>query len=103
MSEETTPQGEAAISHASAGEPDAWMHVSGGLSLGVFRHVDKRLRHLCVPLYRSPTLTDAEREAIEAAILTMKQAASEVRDDRIACETLARLGRSLRGLLERLG
>jgi hypothetical protein len=37
-----------------AGEPSAWMHVSGGLSLGVFKHVDPRLRHLCVPLYRQP-------------------------------------------------
>ena len=60
----------AASAGSVAGEPDAWMHVSGGLSLGVFKHVDPRLRHLCVPLYRhsQPMLTAAEREAVEQAI-----------------------------------
>jgi hypothetical protein len=42
-----------------------------------------------VPLYRSPTLTDAEREAIELAIATW------------VCKP--QLKATLRGLLERLG
>lgn len=62
-----TNERSAASAGSVAGEPVAWMHVSGGLSLGVFKHVDPRLRHFCIPLYRSPTLTDAERSAIKEA------------------------------------
>ena len=54
-----------------------------------------------IPLYshRSPTLTDAEREAIAASLeFWLAEAACELRD-----ETDERYADALRGLLERLG
>ena len=48
-----------------------------------------------VPLYRSPTLTDAEREAIEAAIDRFRDWVNGTDDEEREV--------TLRGLLERLG
>lgn len=49
--------------------------------------------HMIVPLYRSPSLTDAEREAIQTAM----NAYGDNNDDR-ECEMIEA---TLRGLLER--
>jgi len=49
-----------------------------------------------VPLYRSPTLTDAEREAVEESI-----EANEAEADLFNCEVAKKHAATLRGLLER--
>lgn len=54
--------------------------------------------HGVVPLYRSPTLTDAEREAIREALEGAEQDARLFGDKAAAADAVA-----LRGLLERLG
>jgi hypothetical protein len=85
---------------SAADEPDAWMHVFGGLSLGVFKHVDPRLRHLCIPLYRQPTLTDAEREAVRFAATAALPETEKLGG--VAGELCRMHAARLRGLLERL-
>jgi sirohydrochlorin ferrochelatase len=58
---------------------------------GNYSHRNPRI----VPLYREPTLTDAEREVIACAA----ESYSDNDDD----EDCARVARTLRGLLERTG
>ena len=107
-------QGAAEPSPAStgsvAGEPDAWMHVSGGLSLGVFKHVDPGLRHLCVPIYQRPPvaekattarLTDAEREAVRFCVTASLPETQKLGG--VAGELCMMHAAALRGLLERMG
>ena len=80
MTDETTPQDGKAMSPASlgsvAGEPVAWAVVCGDYVDSTFTDRDKAVEwagrlippaHI-VALYRSPTLTDAEREAVETAM-----------------------------------
>jgi len=84
MTDETTPQDSEAMPPASAGshgEPVAWgvFYADGKLHSSWDSHAKaectavtmRRFDHLGVyvsPLYRSPTLTDEEREAIEESI-----------------------------------
>lgn len=104
MTDETTPQDGKAMSPASlgsvAGEPVAWAVVCGDYVDSTFTDRDKAVEwagrlippaHI-VALYRSPTLTDAEREAVTFFVVL-----SHSKDGRIA-----RHAATLRALLERL-
>ncbi len=108
MSNETTPQDSAAMPPASAGsQPVAWavfdghdrMHLAPGYSEAesCAEDIDGEI----VPLYRKPTLTDEEREAIEwAEVAAIVDAANETdADDAVAYE---RRAATLRALRERL-
>lgn len=73
MSDETTPQDDAAMSPASAGSVDApvaWAVVYPNDAVAVIafkmRDADEMASasDRVVPLYRQPTLTEAEREAV---------------------------------------
>lgn len=55
----------------------------------------------CIPLYREPTLTDAEREAVEEGIYLCEGAAGEANEN-INFHAWAKTAVVLRGLLERL-
>ena len=55
-----------------------------------------------VPLYRSPTLTDEEREAIEYGVL-LCDATAGMANDRATIDGASRAADVLRGLLERQG
>ena len=66
-------------------------YVLGRAANGNYSHRNPRI----VPLYREPTLTDAEREVIACAA----ESYSDNDDD----EDCARIARTLRGLLERTG
>jgi len=69
--EPATPSPASAGSH---GEPVAWgVATSGGFVVYAMRTRSEAARYVAdetniVPLYRSPTLTDEEREAIERSI-----------------------------------
>jgi len=76
MTDETTPQDSAAMPPASAGsQPVAWAVMQpDSCSVFASRALAEKMRELCdggdiVPLYRAPTLTDEEREAIEYLLL----------------------------------
>ena len=105
MSDSDNTQDSAAMSPASTGSVDApvaWATLFCGSPLVV-----SRFKQICddeayyqgdvatvIPLYRSPTLTDAEMEAVEAAVWRFEDAINGFDDaDRAA---------ALRGLLERL-
>ena len=96
MTDSTTPQDDKAMSPASTGsaQPALYAVMHGGAVMEYCRDEDEAAdsaRHFSgsvVPLYRSPTLTDAEREAVDAALGWC--------DDRDT-KTIA----TLRGLLER--
>ena len=114
MSDRTTPQDSAAMSPASAGSvPVAWAAVwpedGDGIDCGWVYDNEEDAIHAAsggdgidgrrgvgtvVALYRSPTLTDAEREAVEQAAGVCELDATDERRLEIAA--------TLRGLLERL-
>jgi hypothetical protein len=90
----------------SAAKPEAWLVES--LEGMTFCYQDYRFADFCaadfggeiIPLYRSPSLTDAEREAICDAALEL----DEITGESIPETVLRRLMRQaaiLRGLLER--
>jgi len=88
MSDETKPQGSAAMSPASAGSHGPalwaleWKEDAGCIDPEwVYGTCEEAMevnetgcygRATVVPLYRSPTLTDEEREAIRQAAATLK-------------------------------
>ena len=98
MENSTTPQDSAAMPPASHGSvAEAWLvsrngYTSVTMSDSLALH---RQQNGCeiIPLYRSPTLTDAERTAIEAVIEDYEQDGEPASAGRVA---------TLRGLLERL-
>lgn len=101
MSDSTTPQDDAAMSPASSGSvPVAWavVYPNDEVAVIAFKRQDAdglaSASDRVVPLYRSPTLTDAEREAVCMA-MTMY----EFNDNDDQC---AKIAATLRGLLERL-
>ena len=107
MSDETTPQGDAAMSPASAGSVVAWAVVCGDCVDSTFTDRDEAVEWACglipppqiVPLYRSPTLTDAEREAVEEACNFYSH---ECETDGATDDDYQNAA-ALRGLLERMG
>lgn len=103
MTDSTTPQDSAAMSPASAGsvagKPIAWIGVFDGEPDPEFiwwdeakarRWINTRPGVALAPLFTAPSLTDAEREAVETCIA----------DDEAA--TAYERAAILRGLLERL-
>jgi len=101
MTDETTPQDSAAMSPASDGSVVAWAVMDGTKTLVGYHSCSRDKAEAwakeygfpeVVPLYRSPSLTDAEREAVEYfsqwCIGPSKR--------------LERYAATLRGLLERL-
>jgi hypothetical protein len=110
MTDETTPQDSEAMSPASAGshgEPVAWgVATSGGFVVYAMRTRSEAARYVAdetniVPLYRSPTLTDDEREALEAGISLCEGVAGEANENANANAWAKKAGR-LRELLDRL-
>ena len=108
MSDETTPQDSAAMSPASAGsvgQPVAWGLLDEGEVHAAYVFKDEAAHTLnrtgdtdsvIVPLYRQPqsAITDAEREAVEAAIDRFRDWVNGTDDEEREV--------ALRGLLERL-
>ena len=86
----------------SDNEPVAWaVHYGLDPDPEVYWHYPRHAAEsgrMVVPLYRSPTLTDAEREAIQWAVATL-DAEAALGDG----EFEARQAATLRGLLERNG
>ena len=85
-------------------EPVAWAtFYPNGSTASVY--VGRQPQH-AEPLYRSPTLTDAEREAVSVAYGMMNERAAKLQE-RIATLEAARpfiqWARALQGLFERLG
>jgi len=109
MSDETTPQDGDAMSPASAGSHGPalwaleWKEDAGRIDPEwVYGTCEEAMevnetgcygRATVVPLYRSPTLTDEEREAIKEAVLGYSE-----NDDDDECASIAA---TLRNLLER--
>lgn len=98
MSDETTPQDSAAMSPASdgsvAGKPVAWAALRDDGDIAWIGYTpdcaaDGACCRRIVPLYRSPSLTAAEREAVETCIAD---------DEAMTHHSRAAI---LRGLLER--
>ena len=86
-------------------EPAAWL-VDGGLEyqyVSLFRESADAAADeeggTVTPLYRSPTLTDAEREAVAAGVRCVEYVAAHGQPARA---DLASSAATLRGLLERL-
>jgi hypothetical protein len=105
---------------ASAGsQPAAWQLWGNESDDGPFDHYiteraahwdAERLRHenpakrwFVVPLYRSPTLTDAEREAIKRAIDSQQDRAAEMHSRSWNAAAIDEDCDTLRGMLGRLG
>ena len=109
MSDETTPQGWAAMPPASAGsQPFAWAAdipgKFGAAPTVLFGYTEKLVKSIAAaggdlvqpfPLYRQPALTDEERWAIAEAA-----GAYNDNDDDEEC---AKIAAALHGLLKRLG
>jgi len=100
-------------SAGSRGEPVAWgvFYGDGKLHSSWDSHAKaectaltmRKFDHLGVyvsPLYRSPTLTDEEREAIEYGVL-LCDATAGCANDRATIDGASRAADVLRGLLER--
>lgn len=134
MDNSTTQQGAAKPSPASTGsvpgKPVAWgvMRVGGASCTGWFcgagrwalildtpeqaetsreslGRMEKNWAHEVVPLYRSPTLTDAERAALEQCVKDYEDSAALCRERAYDGEAVKRMKRAmvLSGLLERMG
>jgi hypothetical protein len=90
-------------SAGSHGEPVAWWVTLPGRDFPYLSHIQDRALFCqneepgseVIPLYRSPTLTDEEREAIACAA----ESYADNDDD----EDCARVAATLRGVIERLG
>ena len=117
MQDETTPQDGKAMSPASTGsvgEPVAWAVTPNGRdeeinSEFIYKDVKTAIDvaldcdGVLLPLYRPPpppTLTDAEREAVEAAIY-LCGATAGLADEQANATAWAANAATLRGLLER--
>jgi len=98
MSDETKPQDSAAMPPASAGsQPVAWAAINAdgkaiAVAIDSLPLLDDHLVGWLAPLYRSPTLTDEEREAIRNVLHHIATKA----------DYLQREDCHLRSLLERL-
>ena len=116
MSDETTPQDDAAMSPASAGsvEPVAWAVMSGSDIVYDIYDVEGEAVAICLwlrdeeddgswvtmPLYPKqpqPTLTDSERKALETAVRMAGDPSP------ITAPQVFEYAATLRGLMERLG
>jgi len=101
MSDETTPQDSAAMPPASAGShgPVAWWVTLPGRDFPYLSHIQDRAIFCqkeepgseVAPLYRSPALTEEEREVLLAI------------EADAAYRAMWRTGQVVRGLLDRLG
>jgi hypothetical protein len=85
-------------------EPVAWAtFCPNGSTASVY--VGRQPQH-AEPLYRKPTLTDAEREAVSVAYGMMNERAAKLQerpDTREAARPFIQWARALQGLFERLG
>jgi hypothetical protein len=96
----------------SDGEPIAWavLLADGDRIYDVYaieeeaKAIDEVVtgNHGIVPLYRSPALTDAEREAVDAGADALESLASNDNDGRIRAALMI-AANTLRGFLKRTG
>jgi hypothetical protein len=111
MSDDTTPQDSAAMPPASAGshgEPVGWQATDEfGRPSGFLSWKDDENRwpkNESVPLYLQPkpTLTDAERKAVDTAEASLMRESTNMNVPQPVRKRLGAAAATLRGLLERL-